>query len=85
MRALVQRPLKPMEIHRRKVVIAFDDIDGVPDVYVDGEQVSALVDIIVDWHTKTDQPMNRSFKLCHYRLRGEGEPVLDMIRQPEEP
>lgn len=51
------------------VRIEFDDIAGVPKVWIDGKRVddpkdSGLVELCIDWHTNTaDSPHKRSYAI----------------------
>ena len=69
--------------HGRKYMIAFDDIDAVPVVFVDGKQVHGLVDVQVNWHTKEDWATQRTFSLAHYQMTAEGIPMLITQKQPD--
>lgn len=81
-----QRPAiqAPSIALQRKYMIAFDDINKLPDVWIDGKQVHGLMEIDIDWHTKQDRSHINHFKLKHYHVRAEGEPVLNEVRQPED-
>ena len=78
-RTVVQAPEIALQ---RKYMIAFDDINNLPDVWIDGKPVHGLVDISIDWHTKYDRPHINHFNLKHYQVCDEGDPVLNELRQP---
>lgn len=52
--------------HRPHVRIEFDDIAGVPKVWVDGKRVDdpkdgGLVELCLDWHTDDDRTRQKSY------------------------
>lgn len=54
------------DIYKKKYLIAFDNVNEVPSVIIDGAAITAKVHISYEWNTRGEEPYGARLKIKHF-------------------
>lgn len=74
--------LKELDEVRRETKLLLIELDtevAIPKIFYEGKRIEHLVDVELNWRTKTDKPGYTRLKVDHYKENGLGYPELNRI------